>query len=267
MKAIKFFVYLSLLACVSPAFANKNCPDRVVVHAIGDSITQGLMRTGGGVISGIVNPVFGADPNGSYSPSIKMKIGSILEEPASKCDDTLVRFKNWGVGGYRTNQLISLIPTVMSGVNPQETGVLHYFLVMGGANDLYEGLNPATTKSNLSKVLDRLRSFGVTEDQIVLANITENFLYPQINVSYNSQIAILATEESVFYVNMYGCMQPWNNLNSGDGLHVSTSGYTQMASCFLNAFEDNLRLKIKNSGNVIAPIFLLLLDEEAPVPE
>lgn len=230
----------------------KECKE-VNIVMIGDSITQGYMRNASRNVYGIKNPVNGANLSvGSYGPDLKSLIRGY-----SKCSSAKVNAYNWGYAGYRTYQFPALIPGIINKLKSKNSdNSLNYCLVMVGANDLYAAISPSNTKSNTRNIVKACETRGVP---VVLASITQNYLYPQINGSYNSQLKTLATEEGVTFVDMYKGMQPWSLYHSGDGLHVEKLGYKKMANVWFSGLKPKIEAELKSNSNSISPILGLLL--------
>lgn len=249
MNRIAVLVFLMIFFAPFYVFA-KECKE-VNIVMVGDSITQGYMRNASRNVYGVKNPVNGANLSvGSYGPDLKRLVNSY-----SKCANAKVNAYNWGYAGYRSYQFPALIPGIINTLKSKNSNnSLNYCLIMVGANDLYAGLSPSKTKSNTRNII---RSCESREVPVVLASITQNYIYPQINASYNSQLKKLAAEEGVTFVDMYAGMQPWSRYHSGDGLHVEKLGYKKMA----NVWFSGLKLELDNTlkSNSVSPVIGLLL--------
>jgi len=208
------------------------------VFAFGDSITQGLQRNASGAEWGVRSPQYGTrlpSTNGDmgYAPVLE----KLVRSGSGGKDKALVY--NWGYRGERSSTGVNRISRVLAS-RPAD-----FILIMEGANDLYAGISPDTTKFNVGAMADKALNQGVLP---ILGGVTPNtnssngyivwqYYYPLI---YNA-----AYERGIPFVDMYNPFagprgERWAGYNSGDGLHLNSTGYSFMAELWYEAVKQEL---------------------------
>ena len=234
MKIKLYIISLILLLPVSIVRA-----DTFSIVAFGDSITAGLKRDAAGNVWGITSPPQGARI-GSYAPPLEAKFIQETEHVAY--------VYNWGYHGELTQEGVNRINSVLFSNNAQ------FILLMEGANDIIHNVSPATVKFNMGIMIDRARAYGVTP---VLGTIT-----PQgSNAEYwNTQLVALAAEKNVLLADQFGALNSnfWL-YNSGDGLHINSTGDNKMAETWLATLKKDKRIGTNAELNM-APIIQFLLN-------
>ena len=269
-KLCRLLLLMTTLAYVATAEART-----WIVLTNGDSITQGLFRTFSGNQSGITSPQFGS-LIGGYQPFAKSQFEAGSE-------DSIILF-NWGFAGANSAQGISQVETALASRNA-DIAFINF-----GANDLFQGIGSTSSSFNLGIMADRAIADNVVPIVGTISPNTNTELNSGFNSvirdSYNPKIVSMAankfftipdnitTEElieetsAVPLADLWNAMNPnWNNLNSGDGLHLNSSGNQVMASVFVNSFEDFLAslIPVPPPPPVVAPVMVpLLLDVEEP---
>jgi len=175
--------------------------------AFGDSITAGIVNTKGETILGY-EPVLESMLNSSGRPSYVLNQGSHGENTAS------------GVGRLQRTL----------GGNPNA----NYVLLLEGTNDLSDGISEKTTIFNLGVMVDSVVASGKT---IILSSLLpdSNGAEKHISSTYNPDIAALAAQKRISFVDNYSPLQPqWPSLTR-DGTHPNQSGYNIMAGVWYAA--------------------------------
>ena len=256
--SLVFFVILSVgfLACTVRAEI-----DSLVMLAFGDSITQGFARDADGYEYGILEPRRGERIDWwGYEIELEYMIEDSLGSGTSS-------IYNWGYHGLRSDSALrcdqdwECIDVVL---DSRESDMI---LIMLGANDPYNGIQPATTSFNLSVMIDKSRARGVTP---VLGTITPNssdealFDPVLINKYYNPLIRDLAEAEKVPLAEHYETMdQNWaSHYTSGDGLHLNEDGNYKLAQNWHQAIMKYLTdPDLEPDPVIISPILHLLLND------
>jgi lysophospholipase L1-like esterase len=136
---------------------------------------------------------------------------------------------NRGLGGETTVSGVNRIGGVLSGTTPR------FILIMEGANDVGEGVSSATTRFNLSVMIDKSRAAGATPILSTITPRTPEGQYLNIQNDYNAGIHTLASEKGVRLVDAYANMfDDWNLLN-WDGIHPNVAGQLRLANLFFAA--------------------------------
>ena len=198
------------------------------VLAFGDSITQGLQRNASGAEWGVRSPQHGTrlpNTNGDmgYSPVLEKLVRN---ESGGK---NIAYVYNWGFRGERTTDGVNRISSVLAS-RPAD-----FILIMEGANDLYAGINVETTKFNVGKMADKSLAKGVLP---ILGGVTPNTNRSDGYIVWQYYFPLIgkaADERGIPFVDMYNPFagprgELWAGLNSGDGLHLNSSGYRLMAA-------------------------------------
>ena len=236
-------VIITIYSCGWPATGFS-----VQINTIGDSITQGLQRTKDNFIYGIPYPLNGAANIGGYQPRLKVKIDAAIGSS---------NLYNWGIGGERSTGGVGRIGFVLS-LRRSE-----YILIMYGANDLYAGISSSTTQANVGSMIDQSRARNVIP---IISEITPNTYASGgqfdalIANDYNPKLKSLAAFKKTRIVLMYYEMRSgWEFFyNSGDGLHLSDTGYDKMSQEWFEVFEQVYRLN--NRSNIMPVLIPLLLN-------
>jgi lysophospholipase L1-like esterase len=197
------------------------------VLAFGDSITQGLHRNASGHLWGVTTAQYGTrlprvNGDDGYAPVLEQLVSTI----SGGRDSAYVY--NWGYHGERTYTGVNRIDSVL------DSRVADFILIMEGANDLYAGLSPDTTQFNIGKMADKALAKDVLP---ILGGVTPNtnrsdgyivwqYYYPLIYDAANIR--------GIPFVDMYNPFagskgELWSYFNSGDGLHLNSTGYSYMA--------------------------------------
>ncbi len=212
-------IFISLWIIIGPFWSGKIVALDILTQ--GDSITQGLQRTAGGIIYGIPNPVNGAADIGGYQSRVNAKLNAI------GLPSTLY---NWGIGGENSAQGLGRINAVIN-TRPNAD----FILLMYGANDLYQGISAAANNANVLSMINISKARGV---EPIVAEITPNLAFGNaIPAAYNPGIIAAASQTGTKLAAMHTLLFPgWFSVpyNSGDGLHLSDAGYDRMADIWFN---------------------------------
>lgn len=202
------------------------------ILTIGDSITRGTIYVTG-------------DGNGRQVGPYQAYLEEYLANKG-----LISNVYNWGISGETTYGGLSRINTVLS------SRAADYILIMEGANDLYEGISPATTTANLKAMITRAKAKNVTP---VLGNITPNAktsgFDSLVSGSYNPSISIMAGQNSTWLADQYEALRPdWTSVPlNHDGLHPNLLGYQIMAQTWLDT--------LLAANAAIVPVLHLLLGQ------
>lgn len=224
--------------------------DPLICIAFGDSITQGLKRNASDHRWGITSPINGAQ-RGSYTEELKAKLTP---------DIGVVKIYNQGVMGERSYQGVARINSIMS-----RHSDANCILIMYGANDLYQGLHPSSTRNNIRTMAERARAASVIP---IIATITPNTsgTVSQSTGSYNTQIWAYVASTGTNTKNRISLADQstvtrvkWSLNHSGDGLHLSDRGDAVMAAEWNRALRANPL--VFPDPVIVAPFIFLLLGD------
>ncbi len=206
--------------------------------AFGDSITQG--------VNYIMSPGAGRRVGG-YEPHLEQLFSSVGRSAS---------VRNWGLGGETTQQALDggkwhcevdpvtgeeiceYVHSRTLGSALTQQGFAHYFLVMEGTNDVFSGITPFQTATNIGIMIDQARSFGMTP---IVGTITPDFRGIEgKDIEYrNSLIRQKAAQKGAPLVDQYkGLVNNWGAYVSSDNLHPNDYGYKAMAVEWFKPFYD-----------------------------
>ncbi|MCP4595684.1 GDSL-type esterase/lipase family protein, partial [Neptuniibacter sp.] len=196
--------------------------------AFGDSITQGLKRNS----SGYISPECKDPSGGAEACSYTEELSSALEQ---ENDVSTAAEYNWGVSGERSYQGVARIEAVMA-----DQSNANCILIMYGANDLYQGLQPSDTAANIQTMAELALSVNKVP---VIATVTANTAGTGSIVPYNDAIWQMVADVGLLPIEIadqYTALnENWELYNSGDGLHVSDAGDQRMSEEWLRALKEN----------------------------
>ena len=163
---------------------------------------------------------------------------------------------NFGFSGISTAEMLSVRGTVLSSLTGAE-----YVLILAGANDAVAGISQSTVVSNLTVIVNDVRSRGMIP---VITTTTRNTREPILDLRtdrYAREIRDYASANEVLLADARAAMVPdWDDFHSGDGLHLGDLGNETLASLYFQALDLESRVTGDNT-NFIPAIFLLLLEE------
>ena len=258
-NTIKFCVSLCILWCsvISAISATE-----LGIISYGDSITAGLIRVTGGSIScppgvALEPPLFadfdglvcngnGAEGVGGYQTILKSK----LEELGF---DTSIY--NFGYSGLFTFEMRDLLNLTISAEPDAD-----YVLIMGGANDAFNGISGSTVLFNFQSMINTACANSMIP---VVTSVTRRVSPDSINstvINYNNLINSISNPSSCSSKNIELIIADQytatiDGFNFSDGLHLTETGNTNMANEWFSAL--NLE---RISSIIMAPIYLLLDD-------
>lgn len=176
---------LALLVAVTGARA-----EPVTIVALGDSLTAG----------------FGLPPGAGFPARL---------EAALRAEGADVTVVDAGVSGDTTSGGLARLDW---SVGPEADAVILEL----GANDALRGLDPATTRANLTEILDRLDERGLP---VLLAGmLAPPNLGPEYGEAYAAVYRDLGTRDVVFYPFFLEGVAADPSLNQPDGLHPTAQG-------------------------------------------
>uniref|UniRef100_UPI0040577939 SGNH/GDSL hydrolase family protein n=1 Tax=Candidatus Electronema sp. TaxID=2698783 RepID=UPI0040577939 len=169
---------------------------KAVVVCFGDSITQGYQ--------GNTRTAYPA-----YLPDM--------------LDPTAFTIVNAGKGGEATYSGVERIADVLTKHAPK------HVIIMEGANDIIQGISPATTAFNLENMAQQAKAAGATP---VMSTITPNSEPNHAPENYNPLIITAAANGGYTLVDTYSrLITDWKNLTF-DGLHPTRVGAQKIAEGF-----------------------------------
>jgi acyl-CoA thioesterase-1 len=203
MRIIAFF--LGLLMISTPAFAQTK---RIV--ALGDSLTAG------------------------YGLQAGEDFASKLQEALIK-NGLLVKIDNAGVSGDTTAGGLSRVDWAIEG-EPKPDLVL---IALGG-NDMLRGIDPAVTKSNLAKILDKLKEKNIPAFLIGMRSPVN--MGPFFQTKFDRIYKELAKEYDVpLYPFFLDGVAMKADLNLPDGMHPNAKGIDIVVGKITPAVEKILK--------------------------
>lgn len=235
--------------------------DVIEIIAFGDSITAGLIRTNQGGVScppGVsLEPArFSSSAFDCYGNGVANRGGyQPILQSALNSRGIQTNIFNWGFSGIETPTMIGQLTSVLnSRPNAQ------YVLILGGANDAFEGFSTSTVVQNLQSMINLVRSRNMTPIIGTVTPITLSSSLDAITTRYSSAIKQLAQSTNTLIADHHSLMRPTFNstpLHSGDRLHLNTAGNQVVASAWLEALD-----LTGPSAAIPAVLFLLLNDDD-----
>ena len=133
---------------------------------------------------------------------------------------------NAGVPGERTDQMLARLPGVLA-TDPNRV------LIMGGTNDLAQGVAQAHIVANLRAIVDEVQAAHAEPVLLTIAPRSERRWVGPTD-TLNDQIATLAASEAVRLVDVHAVLAaPDGTFAAGlsvDGIHPTQAGYAAMAA-------------------------------------
>jgi acyl-CoA thioesterase-1 len=194
---------------------------RPLIVAFGDSLTAGL----------------GVDPMENYPAKIQKRIDAA---------GYAFRVVNAGISGETSSQGLGRLDAILA-LNPAIV-ILEF-----GANDGLRGLPVEATRQNLTDMISRLQDSRI---KIVLAGMQMPPNYGQLYVRDFSRIfPDIAKERNIalipFFLDRVGGRP---DLNQGDGMHPTASGYDLVVDNVWAALEPILRKRMGSNLKKINPM-------------
>jgi lysophospholipase L1-like esterase len=135
---------------------------------------------------------------------------------------------NFGVEGETTAEMLERLPDVLAS---DPLGVF----IMGGANDILQGLTPAQTMQNLAVMVRQLREAGVPVFVEAITPVRQDFTGTLSSARFNSEVSArnVMTRRAVLeggaaWIDWGSLLEPSDYLD--DGIHYSPSGYAKRAA-------------------------------------
>lgn len=285
----KLLTLIVLSVSLSTYAASGVAVEEIKIITFGDSLTAGLIRDSSDNIScpaGVslepgrfgseptpspptdptdpdepVEPVEPVEPdeprNGCYGNGA-LNVGGYQTKLADSISvmEFVPQIVNFGFSGISTAEMLSARGTVLSSLTGAE-----YVLILAGANDAVAGISQSTVVSNLTVIVNDVRSRGMIP---IITTTTRNTREPILDLRtdrYAREIRDYASANEVLLADARAAMVPdWDDFHSGDGLHLGDLGNETLASLYFQALDLESRLTDDNI-NFIPAIFLLLLEE------
>ncbi|HHB75961.1 MAG TPA: hypothetical protein ENK84_05395 [Desulfobulbus sp.] len=171
------------------------------IIAFGDSITQGNI-----------------DPAGSDHGGYPLVLQQIYDNKG-----LAVHVYNEGLHGERTITGVNRISSVLN------RRPANFLLLLEGVNDIITGISHQTVINNLSIMIDKCRSKGVTPLLGTLTPETKHGFSSFINATVNPEIKALAARKGVALVDLYSAVVASWPAWSWDGLHPNYDGMLAIA--------------------------------------
>ena len=219
--------------------------DALTVMPFGDSITHGWTANDW-VTQGLTTD------QGYRGPLWQsfVSAGALINFVGDQTDgpSTLLSQANAGYPGETTAQMLARLPYLLAEEQPQA------ILLMGGTNDVTQGIPTATTIANLTAMLNMIDAAN-PDTHVYLSEITP-LEYVSGAPALNAAIDSLVQSASAMGQNVSLVSQ--NNFPSGDviydGIHPTDAGYAVMAQNFYNAMLDQQPLAGGTPGGTVATI-------------
>jgi len=135
---------------------------------------------------------------------------------------------NFGVEGETTAEIRERLPDVLASDPP---GVF----IMGGANDVLQGLTPERTMQNLTVMVRQLRGAGVPVFVEAITPVREDYAGAVSAARFNSEVSArnvlirgAVQEAGAVWIDWGYSLEPSDYLD--DGIHYSRSGYAKRAA-------------------------------------
>ncbi len=212
---------LAFLANVNPLLTE----EWLTILALGDSTTAGT--------PGFRSPVE-APPNGSGNEQSQYAYWMMKRHPHW-------RVLNRGVNGERSDQILRRFKKDLPAIKPQ------WVIVLGGVNDLYQGVPIEWVKKNLQAIFDlalkeRVRVMACT----ILPYNTASARIEERRQEVNDWIRSYAEQRGLGFCDTAKVVEdpsrPGRLLGSPDGLHPDVEGYRRMAEALTESVEKGFDL-------------------------
>ena len=129
-------------------------------------------------------------------------------------------FHNAGVGGNTTGAMLHRLTTDVLAYRPTDVTIL------GGTNDIYNGVPLSTSMSNLAAIIDAVHGIGATPWLLTLPPFPG---HEDTVAAYNAALAPLALAHGARLINIYPALAAdWAGY-SCDGVHPTGSGAAVIA--------------------------------------
>lgn len=250
-----------ILALTLGSFSSQAASNLDII-SYGDSITAGLARTSGEVVS---------CPDG-----VSLEPGRYEDEPRDACygngvinqggyqptlvnlftlDEFTPSISNYGFSGIRSDQMIPMISSIISARPRAE-----YIVIMAGSNDAVEGVSSSTVIANLASMVSLAKSRGLIP---VISTVTPNTRATEFERKareYSEDIRIYAASSGVLLADSRAALgADWMDNHSGDGLHLNGVGNTILANLIHTTLGLNLPQPGASKDIILVPILDLLL--------
>jgi len=216
----------------------------LVIAALGDSITAGLMRDNRPVIT-CPHSNSNCDGNGAvnfggYAPFLATKLTN---------EGFFANVLNWGYSGAKTSEIVNRVSSIISSSSPT------HMTIMLGANDAVFNISSTTVKFNIEMMARNAMSKNVIP---ILGTVTPDPRTStfQANINaINADIRELSQQLEVPLADQFTKMnENFALYHSGDLKHFNNIGNEKMADEWFDAIETVLKKKFN-----ISPIINLLL--------
>jgi lysophospholipase L1-like esterase len=135
---------------------------------------------------------------------------------------------NFGVEGETTAEILQRLPTVLAA---DPLGVF----IMGGANDILQGLTPQQTTQNLTAMVRQLRGAGVPVFVEAITPVRQDYAGRISAAGFNAEVSArnplirgAVLEAGAAWTDWGPSLEPSDYLD--DGIHYSRSGYAKRAA-------------------------------------
>jgi len=243
MKKITLIAFWLGLIVSTTTQAQTDNPD---ILTVGDSITAGLFRSSGGVITcaALGGAVIAADRQRTCRGNGQEGVGGW--QPRLKAL-TGVRVYNYGNSGETTAEMVARFASHLSA---RASG---YVLIMGGTNDVISGVPTATIIANLTSMINAAKADG----RIPIVGTIPPLLQGQFANRNNAVLQLNAAISNIADVRIadhyMALVGNWAANTSGDFIHLGVAGNNAVAQGWFDAIN-----QAPDRGIVIAPILNLL---------
>jgi len=226
LKTIIFYLFIWVFSINISVSSAQSQSGALVVAAIGDSITAGLMRDSSNVIT---CPHVNLSCNGNGV----MNVGGFSPFLATQLTNQgyVTNVFNWGYSGAISRQLVDRISSVISISSPT------HITIMAGANDATQNISDNTLKFNIEVMAQNAISKNVIP---VLSTVTpdpRNISYQAEINKYNVGIREIAQRLGLSLADQFTKMnENFSLYNSGDLKHFNNLGNLKMAEEWVDAF-------------------------------
>jgi len=221
------------------------------ILTIGDSLTAGLARSSGGVITcaALGGAVIAPDRQGTCKGNGQRNIGGWQPELANL---TAVNVFNFGNSGELSAQILARLDREM---NARDSG---FVLILAGTNDAIRGPSVDVIAANLSSMVARVSARGRTPVIGTLPPLLGG-RFAAVNarvIAINNKIKQL---EGVEIADHYAALlERWSSNTSGDFIHLGVNGNTIVAREWADAIRRSLVEPTKPAAALVPTINLVL---------
>lgn len=244
MRKILSITFLLSLVVSTTGHAQASNPD---ILTVGDSITAGLARSAGGVITcaALGGAVLAANLQGLCKGNGQQGVGGWQPRLTTLTGE---RLYNYGNTGETTAAIESRFTSHLA------TRASGYVLIMGGTNDVIFGVPTATIIANLVKMINAAKADGRIPIVGTIPPLLQGQFANRDNAVVQLNMAIKNIADVTIADHYQALVGNWSANTSGDFIHLGTAGNNVVAQTWFDAINEQAEQDV-----IIAPIINLIV--------